>query len=147
MYDNLLVATDGSKLSEKAVAHAIDLAKRLGARLTVFHAAPEYPNPLYTEGVMAEMKSKKAYIAGAASSSAAMLDRIARRAAAVGVPCETHHALSRSPADAIVTAAKKYKCDAIVMGSRGHGGLKAFLIGSVTQKVLAQTKLPVIVAR
>lgn len=147
MYDRLLVATDGSKLSEKAVTHAIDLARRLGAKLTVFHAAPEYPSPLYTEGVMMEMMSKKAYVAGAARTSAAILERIAKKAAAAGVACETHHALSRSPSDAILAAAKKYKCDAIVMGSRGHGGLKAFLIGSVTQKVLAQTSLPVIVAR
>jgi len=147
MYENLLVATDGSKLSDKAVTHAIDLAQRLGAKITVFHAAPEYPNPIYTEGVMIEMMSRKAYVTGAAAHSSTILSRIAKKAEAAGVPCETHHALSRSPSDAIVAAAKRYKCDAIVMGSRGHGGLKAFLIGSVTQRVLAQTKLPVIVAR
>jgi nucleotide-binding universal stress UspA family protein len=147
MYSHLLVATDGSKLSEKAVTHAIDLAQRLDARLTFFHVAPEYPSPLYTEGVMMEMMSRKSYVTSVASNSAAILERVAKKAAAAGVACDTHHALSRSPSDAIVAAARKYKCDAIVMGSRGHGGLKAFLIGSVTQKVLAQTKLPVIVAR
>ena len=147
MYDHLLVATDGSKLSEKAVAHAIDLAKRLDAKLTAFHAVPDYPSSLYTEGVMMERVSRRAYVTSAASNATTVLERIAKKAAAAGVVCDTHHALSRSPADAIVTAARKYKCDAIVMGSRGHGGLKAFLIGSVTQKVLAQTKLPVIVAR
>ena len=147
MYSNLLVATDGSKLSDKAVSHAIALAKRLGARITAFHAVPEYPEPIYTEGMMVEMLSRKAYSTGTAANAQKMLDRIGKKAAAAGVACETHHAMSRSPSDAILAAAKKYKCDAIVMGSHGRGGLASLLVGSVTQKVLAHTKLPVIVAR
>ena len=147
MYSNLLVATDGSKLSDKAVTHAIDLAKRLGARITAFHAVPEYPEPIYTEGMMVEMVSRKAYTTGTAANAEKMLARIAKKASAAGVPCETHHAMSRSPWEAILAAARKYKCDAIVMGSHGRGGLASLLVGSVTQKVLAHTKLPVIVAR
>ena len=69
------------------------------------------------------------------------------RAEAAGVKCETRHALSRAPWEAILSAAKKYKCDAIVMGSHGRGGLAALFLGSETQKVLAHSKLPVIVAR
>jgi nucleotide-binding universal stress UspA family protein len=147
MYSNLLVATDGSKPSNKAVGHAIDLAQRLGAKLTFFHAAPEYPDPVYTEGVMLEMMSRKTYVGSAAATAATVLERAAKKAAAAGVVCETHHALSRSPSDAILAAARKYKCDAIVMGSRGQTGLTALLVGSVTQKVVAHARLPVIVIR
>ena len=86
MYTNLLVATDGSKHSGKAVIHAIDLAKRLGAKLTFFHAAPEYPDPIYTEGVMMEMMSRKTYVSSAAASSNAILDRAARKAGDAGCP-------------------------------------------------------------
>ena len=51
MYKQILVATDGSKLSGKAVAQAIDMAQALGAKLTVFYASPDYPMPAYAEGV------------------------------------------------------------------------------------------------
>jgi nucleotide-binding universal stress UspA family protein len=52
MYKNLLVATDGSKLSEKAVAHAVGLAHAVGATITAFYAAPDYPMPAYADGVV-----------------------------------------------------------------------------------------------
>ena len=147
MYTNLLVATDGSKLSEKAVMHAIGLAGKLGARVTAFYAAPDYPEPVYSEGIIYEMMSKKDYAALAAADAEAILSKIAKKAEAAGVKCETRHALSRAPWEAILSAAKKYKCDAIVMGSHGRGGLAALFLGSETQKVLAHSKLPVIVAR
>ena len=52
MYKHLLVATDGSKLSAKAVAHAIALAQTRGGKLTAFYASPDYPTPVYAEGAM-----------------------------------------------------------------------------------------------
>ena len=147
MYTNLLVATDGSKLSEKAVLHAIGLARKLGAKVTAFYAAPDYPEPVYSEGIIYEMMSRKDYAAMAAADAEKILAKIAKKAEAAGVRCETRHALSRAPWEAILAAAKKYKCDAIVMGSHGRGGLAALFLGSETQKVLAHSKLPVIVAR
>lgn len=147
MYTNLLIATDGSKLSEKAVIHAIGLAKKLGATLTAFYAAPDYPEPMYSEGIIYERMSRKDYAALAAEESNKILAKVAKRAEAAGVKCETLHALSREPWEAILAAAKKYKCDAIVMGSHGRGGLAALFLGSETQKVLAHSKVPVIVAR
>ena len=59
MYKHILVATDGSKLSNKAVAHAIDLAQALGAKLTAFYASPDYPMPAYADGVVYEPVSRK----------------------------------------------------------------------------------------
>ena len=147
MYTNLLVATDGSKLSEKAVVHAIGLAKAVGAKVTAFYAAPDYPDPTYSEGIIYETISRKDYAAMAAASAEKILSKVAKMAGAAGVKCDTRYALSRAPWEAILAAAKKNKCDVIVMGSHGRGGLAALFLGSETQKVLANSKLPVIVAR
>ena len=147
MYTNLLVATDGSKFSEKAVVHAIGLAKALGAKVTAFYAAPDYPDPTYSEGIIYETISRKDYAAIAAADAEKVLAKVAKKAEAEGVKCDTRYALSRAPWEAILAAAKKNKCDVIVMGSHGRGGLAALFLGSETQKVLAQSKLPVIVAR
>lgn len=83
----------------------------------------------------------------AAADAEKVLAKVAKRAAADGVKCDTRYALSHAPWEAILAAAKKNKCDAIVMGSHGRGGLAALFLGSETQKVLAHAKLPVIVAR
>lgn len=147
MYKNLLVATDGSKYSDKAVAHAIGLAGKLGAKVTAFNAAPDYPEPVYTEGIIYEVMSRKDYAAMAATEAKKVLAKVTKKAEAAGVKCEARHAISRVPWESILAAAKKYKCDAIVMGSHGRGSLAALFLGSVTQKVLAHSKLPVIVAR
>ena len=147
MYKNLLVATDGSKLSDKAVAHAISLAQALDATLTVFYAAPDYPMPAYADGVVYEPVSHKEYAKLAAEEAQKILEKVATKAEAAGVPCKTAYAIAAAPWEAILAAAKKHKCDAIVMASHGRRGLSAVLLGSETQKVLTHSKLPVIVVR
>ena len=148
MYKNLLIATDGSTLSAKAVTHSIALAKKLGAKLTAFHVAPEYPERVYVEGFAINTTAqRKDYASSMATDAGIILEKIAKKAKAAGVPCEMRHVLNRSPALAIIAAAKKNKCDLIVMGSHGRGGLASLLLGSETQKVLAHSNLPVLVAR
>jgi nucleotide-binding universal stress UspA family protein len=147
MYKSLLVATDGSKLSEKAVAHAIGLAQAVGASLTAFYAAPDYPMPAYADGVVYEPVSRKEYAKLAAEDAQKILDATATKAEAAGVTCKTAYAIASAPWEAILSAAKKHKCDAIVMASHGRRGISAVLLGSETQKVLTHSKLPVIVVR
>ncbi|MEO8487106.1 MAG: universal stress protein [Betaproteobacteria bacterium] len=147
MYKNLLVATDGSKLSGKAVAHAIGLAKRLGAKVTAFYAAPEAPLPMYSDGVTYQPVSRKEYAEAMEKEAARILGAVAARAKAAGVACTTLHAIAASPWEAILAAAKKSRCDAIVMASHGRRGITALLLGSETQKVLAHSKIPVVVVR
>ena len=147
MYKNLLVATDGSKLSDKALVHAISLARALGAKLTAFYAAPDYPMPAYADGVVYEPVSRKEYAKLAAEDAEKILDAAAAKAAAAGVDCKTAFAIASAPWEAILAAAKKHKSDAIVMASHGRRGLSAVLLGSETQKVLTHSKLPVIVVR
>jgi nucleotide-binding universal stress UspA family protein len=147
MYNNLLVATDGSKLSDKAVVHAIALARAVGAKLTAFYAAPDYPMPAYADGVVYEPVSRKEYAKLAAEDAQRILDAAAAKAAADGVDCKTAYTIASAPWEAILAAAKKHKSDAIVMASHGRRGLSAVLLGSETQKVLTHSKLPVIVVR
>jgi nucleotide-binding universal stress UspA family protein len=147
MYKHLLVATDGSKLSEKAVANAISLAQAVGASLTAFYAAPDYPMPAYADGVVYEPVSRKEYAKLAAEDSQKILDAAVAKAKAAGVECEVAYSIASAPWEAILAAAKKHKCDAIVMASHGRKGISAVLLGSETQKVLTHSKLPVIVVR
>jgi nucleotide-binding universal stress UspA family protein len=147
MYKHILVATDGSKLSQKAVTHAIALAQALGAKMTVFYASPDYPLPAYADGVVYEPVSKKEYAALANREAEKILKAIAEKAEAGGLDCATMHTIAPAPWEAILAAAKKAKADAIVMASHGRRGVSALLLGSETQKVLTHSKLPVIVVR
>jgi nucleotide-binding universal stress UspA family protein len=147
MYKTLLLATDGSKLSDKALAHAIALAQAVGASLTAFYAAPDYPLPAYADGVVYEPVSRKEYAKLAAEDAQKILDLAAVKAKAAGIECKTAYAIASAPWEAILAAAKKHKADAIVMASHGRRGISAVLLGSETQKVLTHSKLPVIVIR
>jgi len=145
MYRNLLVATDGSKLSSKAVDHALELAGAIGAKITAFYAAPDYPMPAYADGVVYEPVSKKEYAKLAEQDADKILSDVAARAKSAKVDCTTTFAIAAAPWGAIIAAAKRNKCDVIVMASHGRRGITAVLLGSETQKVLTHTKLPVII--
>ena len=147
MYKHILVATDGSKLSNKAVEHAIVLAKALKARLTAFYVAPEAPLPVYSEGVIFQPLAPKEYAAAMAKEATRVLDPVLKRAKAAGIAADGRHAIAAAPWEAILDAARKAKCDAVVMASHGRRGVAALLLGSETQKVLTHGKLPVLVVR
>jgi nucleotide-binding universal stress UspA family protein len=147
MYRNILVATDGSRLSAKAVTHAIELARALGAKLTAFHASPDYPMPAYADGVMYDPVSPKEYAALCKKEADRILSAVGAKAKAVGIRFTAEQAIAAAPWNAILAAARKQKCDAIVMASHGRRGVSALLLGSETQKVLTHSKLPVIVVR
>ena len=147
MYTHLLVPTDGSKLSDKAVTHAVSLAQALKAKISFFYASPDYPLPAYADGVVYEPISKREYTQMAGKEAEQVLDRASTKAGAAGVDCERMHSIAPAPWEAILKAAKKSKCDAIVMASHGRSGLSAMLLGSETQKVLTHSKLPVLVVR
>ena len=147
MYKNLLVATDGSKLSDKALTHAISLAQAVGAKVTVFYAAPDYPLPAYADGVVYEPVSRKEYAKLAADDAKKILDAALAKSVAAGVDTASAYTIAAAPWEAILAAAKKHKADAIVMASHGRRGISAMLLGSETQKVLTHTKLPVVVVR
>lgn len=147
MYRRILVATDGSKLSGKAVRHALALAKALDARVTALYVVYPPSTAIYAEGVLYDPVSKKEHAAAAARESERVLAPVGRKAAAAGVACEVLHTVSDAPWKAILDAARTAKSDVIVMASHGRRGLSALLLGSETNKVLTHAKIPVIVVR
>ena len=149
MYKHILVPTDGSELSDKAVEAAIKLAKLAGARGTAFHAIEPYP----LQGAYAAEASGVAelqpevFAERSEEYAKRVLDAVAAAAAAANVECTTGYATSRSASQAIVEKARKEGCDLIVMASHGRRGLEGFLLGSETQKVLTHSTIPVLVYR
>ena len=147
MYKHLLVPTDGSKLSDKAVAQAIALAKALGAEITFLHATPGMARPMYTDGMGAGMISSREYSQRAKADSAKVLDRVSAKAKTAGIDTEVVHVITDAPWESIVATTKKVKADAIVMASHGRRGIASLLLGSETTKVLTHSTVPVLVVR
>lgn len=145
MYKHLLVPTDGSKLSEKAVARAVELAKATGGRITLLHVVPDYPVQVYAEGVSVGLVSRREYAKAMKDEATKLLDRAAAKIK--GVDVATVQSMDNSPWEAILAAAKKVKADTIVMASHGRRGIASLLLGSETTKVLTHSKLPVLVIR
>ena len=147
MYTNILVPTDGSTLSLRTLRDAVKLAGKLGAKITGFYVAPTYRIEVYTDYIPPDMITPLQHAAQAKKTAQRHLDSIKKAAAELRVACTGYYVLSDSPADAIVKAARKYKCDLIYMGSHGRTGLTKLFLGSQTSKVLAQSRIPVLVHR
>jgi nucleotide-binding universal stress UspA family protein len=147
MYMHILIPTDGSKLSESAAKDGVSLAAALGARVTALFVAPPATPVVYEQHLPVGYMTPDEHAAMTARASARYLGVVEKAAAAAGVRCECLSLKGDFPADAIVQTAVKRKCDLIVMASHGRRGVAALLLGSETQKVLAHSKVPVLVHR
>ncbi|HEY9530534.1 MAG TPA: universal stress protein [Burkholderiales bacterium] len=148
MFKHILIPTDGSKLAVKGIKAGVKLAKALGAKVTGVYVVLPYVPPVYGEAA--------AYYAGYSPKEYKdMVEKAARKALAVveieakvaGVPCATRIVADTPPWAGIVKAAHQRKCDAIVIASHGRGGVGGLILGSETQRVLAHSKVPVVVIR
>jgi nucleotide-binding universal stress UspA family protein len=147
MYKRILVATDGSALSKKAVSSAIALAQLSGASLVALKVIPRYPLS-YFEGGLALQASEIGRIEKQwAEHGQAIVEAIRVAAASRGVEVKAITSKSDVVSDAIISVAKKQKCDLIVMASHGRKGIKRLLLGSETQQVLTHSSVPVLVLR
>ncbi|OYU29900.1 MAG: universal stress protein UspA [Comamonadaceae bacterium PBBC2] len=147
MYKNILVATDGSTLSKKAVSSAIALAATCGADLVVLKVVPRYPQA-YFEGSIPLSAAEVNRIEGQWTEAAkAALEAVQKAAKAKGVTSKAVTVKSDVVSDAIIATAKKHKADLIVMASHGRKGIKRLLLGSETQQVLTHSHIPVLVLR
>lgn len=147
MYQRILVATDGSTLSKKAVNSAIALAKLSGAELVALKVVPRYPQS-YFEGGLALPASDIAKVEKQwAEHGQAVVDAVAKSSAAKGLTVKAVTVKSDLVSEAIIATAKKHKCDLIVMASHGRKGVKRLLLGSETQQVLTHSHVPVLVLR
>jgi len=145
MFDHFLVPIDGSKLSDKAVTHAVALAKTTKARITLLHVVPDYPTQVYAEGMSVGLATRRDYNKVVKEEAVKLLDRTAGKVK--GVDVAVMQSMSNAPWEAILAAAKKVKADTIVMASHGRRGLASLLLGSETTKVLTHSKIPVLVVR
>ena len=127
MYRHILIPTDGSELAERGVAHGLALAKSVGAKVYVIYVV----EPLLA----------------VTGDFASVLDHAEIAAKEAGVSCETIQVENVPPHQAIIEAAEDKGCNLIVMSWHGRSGLSMLLIGSVTSKVLAYAKTPVLVCR
>ncbi len=146
MFKHILMPTDGSEHSERAVERGIELAKLCGAKVTGIHVmqdfgmmmGPDGLMPADLEGGMEERERERA---------ASFLAFVQKTAAAAGVPCDTVIAKGHHPYDAIVDVANERGCDLIVMTARHRKGLVSLLMGSEASRVLHRASIPVLTFR
>ena len=144
MYKRILISTDGSDISQKAVQSAVDLARASAAELFAISVKEPFPYSAISE--MQPVPPQEFFDAQ---------ERIARErvqgvldlAKAAGVACQAHTIEALHPWEAILDHAKNQNADLIVMASHGRRGLSALLLGSETQKVLTHSSIPVLVVR
>ncbi len=146
MFKHILIPTDGTPVANKAAKAGIALAIKLGAKVTAYFAL-EALQPIYVEGYSFDRKTIDGFEEGARKAGQKRVDAIGKMAEAAGVPFTSVVAKARTPYEGIIAAAKKRKCDVIFMASHSRRGLSRLIMGSVTQKVLSHSKIPVVVYR
>ena len=129
MFKHILIPTDGSSGSAKAIKGGVALAKEMGARVTGYHGVGAAPYAYYGETMLLDRRS------------------IAKAERWAGVPFTPLVARTGATYEGILDAARRRKCDVIFMASHGRRGLTGLLLGSVSQQVLAHSKIPVLVYR
>lgn len=144
-YRHLLVPTDGSALSGKAVQQAVELGECLGARLTFFHVQTNFPISLVGVGELVDPRTVDALVKAARDNAQQILGEATAIAQAAGVACDQDTVVSALPDVAIVEAADRHGADLIVMASHGRRGLQGVLLGSETHRVLLHSPCPVLV--
>lgn len=146
MFKSILVPTDGSILAEKVFGPAIEAAKTNGGRLVGISVARPYIYPRPTEGSPIPDYSKE-YEQEALDQARQHVQRLAVAAQAQGVPCDTVTPCSVDPSGEIIAAAQQFGCDVIFIASHGRRGVSRIFLGSETQRVLADSPVPVLVFR
>jgi len=147
MYKRILVATDGSTLSKKAVSSAIELAVTCNAELIAMKVVPRYPQAYFEGSIPLSAEEISRVEKQWTDSAQAQLAAVEKAAKNQSVSIKAITVKSDVVSDAIIAAAKKHKADLIVMASHGRKGIKRLLLGSETQQVLTHSHIPVLVLR
>ena len=150
---HILIAVDGSEASTQAARKAVAFAHSIGARVTAIHVIPKFHEFTFRAQALLSYRSVLArdtrteYNATTARCARAILHAVEADAAARGVRCDALFLRGDQPYAAIISAARRRKCDLISMGSHGWGGVEGVLLGSESHKVLVHSPLPVLVWR
>jgi len=146
MYRHILIPTDGSELSRRAVQHGVSLAKSVGAKVTALTVEGSFNVYDVPASKVYEMSGSFAeHVERTKAHAEKILNSVAEEARSAGVTCETVQVEQDHPYEAIIDTAQRRGCDLIVMASHGRSGIAAIVLGSVTTEVLTHTKIPVLV--
>ena len=144
MFKHLLVPIDGSPTSALAVGKAIGLAKAFDSKVTIIYVVDPYP---FT-GVGADFAyGQSQYLNAAKAAATESLATARKQMEDAGITLQTATVESHAVWRGILQAADSGDADLIVMGSHGRSGIEKLVLGSVAQKVLANTQLPVLLVR
>jgi len=144
MFQRILIPTDGSELTAKAVDTAVRLAKSIGARLYTISVKEPFPYSAISE---MQPTPPQEFFDAQERIAAKRIQGVRAACEAGGVPCEAHTIEALHPWEAIIEHAQRMECDLLVMASHGRRSVTALLLGSETQKVLTHSKIPVLVVR
>jgi nucleotide-binding universal stress UspA family protein len=145
MCRHILIATDGSDLSGRAVRQGLALSQTLQAQATVITVTEPWDAVIIGEAAIVFPPAE--YEKTSAANAAGMLALAREMAAEIGVSCETLHVKDRRPAEGIIETAKAKHCDLIVMGSHGRRGISRLVLGSQANEVVSHSTVPVLVCR
>jgi nucleotide-binding universal stress UspA family protein len=145
MFKHILIPTDGSDLSRKAILYGVQLARESGAKVTGLTVTEPYQaagmDTVFVPVDLGDYEEQSRVLSEKA------VEQVKMAAQAVGVLCETIREVHDQPYRAIIDAALALGCDLIVMASHGRRGISALLLGSETAKVLTHSTIPVLVYR
>ena len=144
MFKCILVPTDGSDITAKAVTTAIGLARSVGAQLQTIGVKEPFPYSAISE---MQPTPPQEFFDAQERIAAARVKAVVDLCQQAGVPCQSQTVEALHPWEAIIDHAKRTECDLLVMASHGRRGVSALLLGSETQKVLTHSKVPVLVVR
>jgi nucleotide-binding universal stress UspA family protein len=147
MFKNILVPTDGSALSRKAIKQAVRLAREQKGRVTGLYVGPPWKARGGDESIAYGSVSPQQHAAMVEKTATRVLDDVRKEAKKAGVPCACSFSMNDYPYLKIVEAANRNGCDLIFMATHGRRGISRLLLGSETTKVLAHSKVPVLVCR
>ncbi|MDB5897538.1 MAG: uncharacterized protein JWP22_2148 [Ramlibacter sp.] len=147
MYQRILVPTDGSDLSKKAIRSAIELAAAVGAELVALNVVPRYPTSYFDGGLTVTADEMARVEKKWADQGQLLVDEVTEAGKTAGVKVKGVTVRSDLVAEAILSAVRKHECDLVVMASHGRKGIQRVLLGSETQHVLTHGEVPVLVLR
>ena len=144
MFKRILVPTDGSDITSKAIDTAIELARSVGAQLYSISVKEPFPYSAISE---MQPTPPQEFFDAQERIAAKRVQSVADLAKTAGISCQAHTVEALHPWEAIIDHAARMECDLLVMASHGRRGVSALLLGSETQKVLTHSKVPVLVVR
>ena len=145
MFKHILIPIDDDAGSRHAIEQGVALAQAIGARVTGFHAMTEFNHPGIVDELLEPPSDELQLLAHTHADR--LFAQLVREGERAGVACETFAERGEHPWEAIVTAARSFRCDLIVMASHGRHGIARLVLGSQTQQVLNHTGIAVLVVR